>query len=114
MKEIEESKTGLMERVLDSNWLYNTLLISFTSLGVISSLGQAYFTIKSINPSSPIYRDINGDGIPDKVAQIRVKKTGFLGNFSALEDEVFFGIESDGKTLYLKKSEFEEYNQKTH
>lgn len=109
------SKIGdYVERVVDSNRFMNTVfgtLIGTSIASVIFVAGlQIYSTIKASSPNPPIYRDVNGDGVEDKIIQRKVEKQGFLwSRFNTLEDEVLLGIDVNGKRLYLSKDQFEEY-----
>ena len=99
-------------RVMDSNWFINTvfgtLIASITLCGGL----QIYSSIKASSPNPPIYRDVNGDGVVDKIIQRKVEKQGFLWTrFNTLEDEVLLGIDINGKRLYLSKDQIEEYQK---
>jgi len=70
---------------------------------------QIYFSIKASHPNPPIYRDVNGDGVDDKIVQRKVERQGFLWTrYDTLENDVLFGIYMNGKKLYLPKDQFEE------
>lgn len=84
--------------------------ILMTSVALSTGLG-VYSTIKASNPSPPVYRDVNGDGVEDKIIQKKVKKQLGLSIYSALEEEVLFGVKIDGKKIYLTKEEFKEFKK---
>jgi len=97
-----------IERINDSNWIPNlvfgTLIASIVTLG-----GLGIYSAVNSNPNPPVYRDVNGDGVDDKIVQRRVSRSGFLGmNHYSLEEEVLFGIEIGGKKLYLTKDQFDD------
>lgn len=98
-------------RVMDSKGLVNTLFGAILVLPVLYAVGgglEIYSTIKASNPNPPIYRDVNGDKVDDKIIQRKVEKQGiFVTKYDDLEDEVLFGVEVNGKKLYLPKDQFE-------
>ena len=98
-------------RVMDSKGLVNTLfgaILVIPVLGVVGAGLEIYSTIKASNPNPPIYRDVNGDRVDDKIIQKKVEKEGILWTrYYTLEDEVLFGVEVNGKKLYLPKDQFE-------
>ena len=93
------------------------IILDVTGVALVSSvvLYGALITYSKIEASKinpPIYRDVNGDEVDDKIIQRRVETPGFPGTTcSTLEDEVLFGIEINGKKLYLPREQFEEYHQ---
>jgi len=88
------------------------LFYSFITSAVLLGAAQTILTIASMNPNPPIYKDVNGDGVQDKVIQEKVWRPGAFGTkFSALEEKTLYGIKVDNKTLYLPKEQFEEYQK---
>ncbi|MDP1696052.1 MAG: hypothetical protein Q8L29_04005 [archaeon] len=91
--------------------------IIFSELGLvtlmttlIATIGalQLYSTCKASNPNPPIYRDVNGDGVEDKIVQKKVKNGGFLWtSYDTLKDEILYGVKVNGRKLYLPKDQFE-------
>ncbi len=104
------SKIGdYVGRVMSSDLVENICLgVILVSLALGGGL-QIYSTIKASNPNPPIYRDVNGDGIKDKIVQRVVRKQGIpFIKYNDLECEVLFGVEVNGKKLYLSKDQFED------
>jgi hypothetical protein len=61
-----------------------------------------------------IYRDVNGDGVKDKIFyRIKEEKTVF-GTWNKLEEIVEYGIDINGKRVYLTPIEFSYYNKTKH
>lgn len=86
-------------------------LVSLTGLG--AGL-QIYSTIKAARSyrDTPVYRDVNGDGIDDKIIKNVVEKPGVLwSKYNSLEEDTLFGVEVNGKKLYLPKDQFKEYQE---
>lgn len=97
-------------KVADSKWFENAVLGTLVASAILSAGAQVYSTIRASNSNPPVYRDVNGDGVEDKIVQKNVKHPGFLlTSFYTLEDEVLFGVEANGKKLYLPKDQFEAY-----
>lgn len=70
---------------------------------------QIYSSIKAHKPNPPVYRDVNGDGIEDKIIQREVRRSGlFWTTYPALQEEVFYGVDINGKKIYLPKEQFDE------
>ena len=86
-----------------------------SAIALVACFGLYSYCLLSLqkNPNPPIYRDVNGDGVKDKIVQRKVRKQGFLWRkYITLEDEVWFGIEvKNGEKLYLPKDLFEEYHR---
>ncbi len=94
-------------RELAEKVLFSTTF-SYVSSGVLIACATvvggitAYQIINPPTPNQPTYRDVNNDGVEDKIIQRRVKKSGFLGITSySLEETVLFGVDVNGKRLYL-------------
>ena len=82
-------------------------------LGGLGYIGYALISssIKASHPNPPVYRDVNNDGIEDKIVQRKVTKPVSLFILDTLEEEVLFGVEVNGKRIYLSKEQFEECKQ---
>ena len=83
----------------DSEAIYNlgNFLYAVAGLSLIGILGIEGCCEKvAPKPIPPIYRDVNGDGIEDKIIQRR----GFCSH-RLLEDKVLYGIDINGKRIYL-------------
>jgi hypothetical protein len=114
-KSYERTMDSITKLALDSKWgkyaMYG-IMGTMVAAGALAIGLQTISTIGSNSPNPPVYRDVNGDGIKDKIIQKKVEKEGLLGTgYSALEEEVLFGVEINGKTLYLTKDQFEEYKR---
>ena len=71
---------------------YGILIIS-TLIGVSAAVSaglELYQFNRRINPN-PVYRDVNGDGVEDKI----------------LGEKILYGVNIDGTRLYLPKEQFE-------
>lgn len=72
-------------------------------VGVLTCAGFGIYTnIKTSHPNQPIYKDFNNDGIEDKCIQ-RINRERI---FPRLEDEILYGVEINGKTIYLSQEQF--------
>jgi len=110
--------TDYIGRALDSNWLVPVSLGVMTAIVLTGeTLRRCYGrrTKASISQNPPTYRDVNGDGVIDKIVQRRVEVSRHLELDRAwgtsrvtLEDEVLFGVDIDGIRIYLTKDQFEE------
>lgn len=100
-------------KVMGSDLFMYTLSGAVIALATLGTGLQIYSTIRASNPNPPFYRDVNGDGVKDKIVQRKVEAQGILwGRYNTLEDEVLFGVEVNGKKLYLpKEDQFEEYQK---
>ncbi len=85
---------------------------------VLSCLAAATYvtlssSIRAANPPAPVYRDMNGDGINDKIIHRKVTRPGLfnLTKYSDLEEEVLYGVKIGDRTLYLPKEEFNGHNK---
>ena len=76
-------------------------------LASCATIGLYIYAVNSSRPKPPVYRDVNGDGIEDKIIQRRVYGDG-LKFFPTLEEETLFGIDINGKRVYLPKEQFGE------
>ncbi len=99
-------------RIADSKWFENVVLGTLVAAAILSAGAQVYSTVRASNSNPPVYRDVNGDGVEDKIVQKNVENPGLLWmNYYTLEDEVSFGVEANGKKLYLPKDQFEGYQK---
>ena len=70
---------------------------------------QTYISIRALHPHSLVYRDVNNDGVDDKIIEKPVRKEGFLWmEYDSLKEKVLYGVEINGKIIYLPKDEFEQ------
>ena len=91
-------------RLFGSRWFMPTLIGAYIALATFVLGAQMYSTSRASNPNPPIYRDVNGDGVGDKVVQRKVEKQGFLwSTYNTLEDEILFGVEINGKKVISSK-----------
>lgn len=90
-----------------NNMVSEGLIKTFAGILITSILAYGglciYSEVKSNHPNAPVYRDVNGDGITDKIIQKKVKCSSFFGDISTLEEEVLFGVKIDGKTIYMPR-----------
>ncbi len=88
--------------------IYGTFAGLAVALAGLTVGVQFYSTVQAEKPHPPIYRDVNGDGVPDEITFNKVWTRGFLwSQYEKLEKEVLFGVNIGGKTLYVPKSEFD-------
>ena len=80
-------------------------------LGVAALKGIQY-KLDSIvpEPSPPQFRDVNGDGLEDKIVQKRAVMDLLTGELRLpfYIDEVFYGVDINGKRVYVLENV---YNQ---
>jgi len=75
---------------------------------VVPAIGLAV-TMNYLSSTPPLFKDVNGDGIEDKIVQRKVLNGyGFLGTpMTSRSEEIFFGVERNGEIEYLSRREFE-------
>ena len=86
-------------------------LIGFGSFGVRYGFAYHYEqrALKEIaNPSQPVYRDVNKDGVNDEIRKVPVRTINGFTDYLDLREEVLYGVKLDGQMQYLPKKEFEE------
>ena len=99
-------------RVIRSDRFFYMLAGTLIPMASLTLGLQMYTSSRAPHPNPPVYRDVNDDGIEDKVVQRKVRNKGFLWTeYNTLEDEVLFGVEVNGKKLYLPKDQFEEHQK---
>ncbi len=110
MKDIRHYIDGCRERCSDLfSKLAFPLLITVFGVGLSGMIGgYVYCAVKSSHPNPPIYGDVNGDGIHDKIIQKRVFYDGILFSIPILEEETLFGVDINGKRLYFLRKQFDE------
>ena len=75
--------------------------------GVANIFGTAHSRYEVGNQTA-VYRDVNGDGVPDKI----VKRLGednsppFMPKNLGVVEEVLYGVRVNGKTIYLTEQQF--------
>ena len=92
----------------------NKILFGLMVSTAVAGTGLQFYGIirGSRDVNQPIYRDVNGDKVDDKIVERKVEEKGFFGlPYKDFKDETLFGIEVDGKRLYLPKEQFEEYKR---
>lgn len=96
--------------------------IGFTVFfGGFGVLGYARYLSRNEQPieTLEIKKDLNGDGIEDKLLQkwsFETHRTGMLVTkryISLLETEVLYGADVKGKRVYLQQGEFETLKKQT-
>ncbi|MBU2496800.1 MAG: hypothetical protein KJ767_01965 [Nanoarchaeota archaeon] len=98
-----------LEKFITSYRFIMFLGVSLISLAALGTGVQIYSTIQASKPQQPVYRDVNNDGIEDKIIMEKKLYPGFLfSHFYGLEEKTYFGFEVDGKRIYLTEEQFEE------
>ena len=91
---------------------YNAFEYLLLGSYIVASCGlvgaYTYNIMTLLHPNPPVYRDVNGDGIDDKIIQKKVYKRMFLISIPTLEEECLYGVDINGKKIYLPKKEFDE------
>ena len=73
--------------------------------------GQIHSSIQSKNKceQTPIYRDVNKDGVKDKIRYKTIPNHGLFGTeYLTSKKEVLYGANINGKTIYLSKKQLDE------
>jgi len=77
-------------------------------LGLAALKGiQAYLDKITPVPNAPQFRDVNGDGIEDKIVQKRAPGELILRPAFNI-DEVFYGVDVNGQRVYVAESVYNE------
>ena len=85
-------------------------VVGTTILGL--GLSYSMITIASsvpLRPHPPIFYDVNNDGIKDKIVERKVPAHDLVGvvfGLSDYEEEVLYGMNINGKIIYLQKEQF--------
>ena len=95
-----------MDRISDSIWTPVVLGGTLISLIFAQAGLHIYADIRASHPRPPIYRDVNGDGVEDKIIQRRVQRPAGLFTMPGLEDEVLYGVDIDGRKIFLPEEQF--------
>ena len=80
---------------------------------LVGGVANIFVTANSryeVENQKPIYRDVNGDGIKDKIIKKLSKDNSppFMPKNLNVEEEVLYGVKVNGKTIYLTKQQFYE------
>ena len=96
---------SIIDRILYSK--ISLVLFLASNLGVFGSVAGLSVYSMTRNPNPPVYRDVNADGVTDKVIQHKVRGQIFVLPYYTIEEEVRYGMEINGKTLFLPEEVFE-------
>ncbi|MBI2541765.1 hypothetical protein HYV80_03590 [Candidatus Woesearchaeota archaeon] len=60
-------------------------------------------------PNAPQFKDVNGDGIEDKIIQKRAESELMIGGLRPAFniDEVFYGVDINGQRVYAAKNVYD-------
>ena len=104
-----KSLTEIVKNTKDVHWgdLAFNVLWGSCLVGTLYFIGAGLYLMATSKPKPERYVDINNDGVLDKIVSEKIERQGPFARYHlGYEDKVLYGLEVNGRKIYLPKEQF--------
>lgn len=102
----------LIKSVTEGILILGAASVLIAGADALGRTGHAIY--RAISPAKVEYRDVNNDGILDEVSEAIIRERRLLPIVTpSVEKRVRYGVEVNGRRIYLPEREFNEFQTKS-